>query len=82
MSTINPKCFLIDGPLMGVEERRAGVTAQMAKTLMEQAAYLEIGDTTRCLHAAGFNTVDIMMLGADARHHVLQEIVAREMSDE
>lgn len=82
MSTIPNKCFLLDGPLMGIEERRAAMILQMAAILLEEPAYAERGDAIRCLHARGYNAIDVMMLTDDARLEAHQQLVAKAISDE
>jgi hypothetical protein len=77
----SPKTYLLDGPEMTIPERRAARIIEMATILLEEPAYVERGDAVRCLHARGFNAIDIMMLVDDARHSVLQQIVAREMRE-
>lgn len=82
MSTIPAKCFLLDGPLMDVAERRAAMILQMAAILLEEPAYVERGDAIRCLHARGYNAIDVMMLTDEARLEAHQQLVAKVISDE
>jgi flagellar biosynthesis regulator FlbT len=77
-----PKCFLIDGPLMGVDERRAAMTLQMAAVLLADDGVIDAGDTHRALHAAGYNAIDVMMLAEAARYEAHQQLIARVISDE
>lgn len=78
----HPKCFLIDGALMGIEERRAAMTLQMAAVLLADDAALDPADAQRCLHGNGFNAIDVMMLVEAARYEAHQQLVARVISDE
>lgn len=74
--------FMIDGPLMSYADRRAAMILQMAAILLEAPAYVERGDAIRCLHARGYNAIDVMMLTDDARLEAHQQLVARAISDE
>lgn len=82
MSNKHPKCFLVDGSLMGVEERRAAMTLQMAATLLADDAAIDLSDAHRSLHCAGYNAIDVMMLVEAARYEAHQQLVARVISDE
>ncbi|MCS3725454.1 hypothetical protein [Bradyrhizobium betae] len=82
MTTIPARCFLIDGPLMGVEERRAAMTLQMAAALLADDAAIDPADAHRCLHARGYNAIDVMMLVEPARYEAHQQLIARVISDE
>jgi hypothetical protein len=74
--------FMVDGPLMSYEQRRAEMILQMAAILLEEPAYVERGDAIRCLHARGYNAVDVMMLTDDARLEAHQQLIAKVISDE
>ena len=74
--------FMVDGPLMTHAERRAAMILQMAAILLEEPAYVERGDAIRCLHARGYNAIDVMMLTDEARLEAHQQLVAKAISDE
>lgn len=80
--TAPAKNFLLDGPLMGVAERRAAMTLQMAAVLLSDDGVVDAADTHRCLHAAGYNAIDVMMLAEPARYEAHQQLIARVISDE
>lgn len=82
MSAIPAKCFLLDGPLMGVAERRAAMILQMAAILLEEPTFIDPVDARRRLHREGYNAIDVMMLADDARYEAHQQLVARVISDE
>ncbi|EJN07920.1 hypothetical protein PMI42_07450 [Bradyrhizobium sp. YR681] len=82
MSTSPAKCFLLDGPLMGVEERRAAMTLQMAAVLLADDGVVDPADTHRTLHAAGYNAIDVMMLAEAARYEAHQQLIAKVISDD
>lgn len=80
--TTPAKCFLVDGPLMGIEERRAAMTLQMAAVLLADDGVVDASDTHRALHAAGYNAIDVMMLAEAASYEAHQQLLAKVISDE
>ena len=73
--------FLLDGPLMTAIERRARVTACMAKDLTEAGALGSDQDAIRLLHNRGYAMLDIALLAGEARTLAYQEIVAKQMGE-
>lgn len=74
--------YLLDGPLMLTPERRAAMTLQMAAILLADDAHVDRGDAIRCLRGREYNAIDVMMLVDDARAVAVQDLVAKEMSDQ
>ncbi|WP_316216246.1 hypothetical protein [Bradyrhizobium sp. SZCCHNR3003] len=58
--------FLIDGPLMGTEERRRAVLENLARDLYSARECSDAGDSRRLLLAKGHNLIDVHVLHAEA----------------
>lgn len=74
--------FMVDGPLMGYEQRRAEMILQMAAILLADDGPIDPSDTHRRLYAAGYNAIDVMMLAEAAHYEAHQQLIAKVISDE
>lgn len=75
------KCFLLDGPLMGLSVRRAAVLDLMVAELIEADMLFDEAEARRFLHGCGFHSLDVEVLGPEAWMVAYQHrVVAREMS--
>lgn len=73
--------FLIDGPLMLAPERRAQMRRYMADHLTACGIPDNDDDARRLLLRAGYSTVDVDLLAADARMDALEAAVGAVMAE-
>ena len=77
---VTAKIYLLDGPLMALQDRRLALVEEMAHVLCQQDAYADPDDARRALRAFGYSALDIEVLLDDARQAAVQDAVALEMS--
>lgn len=71
--------YLIDGPMMTACERRKATIDRMARDLVAAGAFHNDDDAKRALRFAGYASLDVEILAAEARMVAMQAIVAAEM---
>ena len=83
MPTYHTKSFLVDGPIMTADKRRAAMEINMGTELLEADAFRDRGDAIRCLmnSETKWAIVDVFVLVDDARQWAFQAVVAAEMSE-